>query len=167
MKMPTSCIKTIIPILFFLSSNMVHAQELKKQPASWTTIHGGMGLTNIENRVMLVGVNTNFSFKNKFVQVGLNGNLVVFGNSLTDVNISIGGRKKYRFAQLAWFAGPSWVMFSENRQSNRHSVGLNSSVQFIFRPLSIMGFGFDIYTNLNFLYPVVGLRALLYFSNGK
>jgi len=122
-----------------------------------------------------------FSLDNYFYKVGylVNGAAGLDGGFIANaddflfrsVNISIGDRLEDRYYQIATFIGPAYVFGEErnnkNELENFSTVGLQVDAQFVFKPVSEIGLGLGLYSNLNVKQSFYGMNVLINIGNGK
>jgi len=169
----TRLLKTILFSILLIVSYYAKSQSnidtlrQKRERVSWTNVGLiGIGMFQTAELAAHAGINTNFSVKKLFVQVGINGNFAGFGDYISDINISIGKREFGRFYHISGFIGPGLVI-GDVDFDRFTTIGLSINIQLVFKPIKPAGIGIGIYGNLNNRQSVIGIRGIIHFSNGK
>jgi hypothetical protein len=169
--------KVLLILILLFSGKSLLAQNDDSTYKYWMT--GGFWLQKyLKGSVTL---SYQFSLENYFYKVGylVNGAAKLDGGFTTNadgflfrsVNISIGDRLEDRYYQIATFIGPAFVFGEErnnkNELENFSTVGLQVDAQFVFKPVSEIGLGLGLYSNLNFKQSFYGMNVLINIGNGK
>ncbi len=147
-----------------LSAQKDSIKTQKPEAISWTHVGlWGVGKFNKIGDSFHATLNTNFSVKKTYFQIGFNVTGIFY--SVADFNVSIGQRLSGRFYHIAAFIGPSLV-FSKMGDGEFTTIGLSYNLQLVLKPLKQIGVGIGLYSNLNVNQNAFGIRGIIHFSNG-
>lgn len=80
-------------------------------------------------------------------------------------SFSIGTKINGEFIFGGCFVGPSLNFIKINSPKAKVTGGINLNAQFLTFPKAALGFGLDIFANLNFVQSFCGARLALYFRS--
>jgi len=183
----------IFLLMLFCSPLLISAQtiEEKKQPEpekftykgsiykvknNWLTVGIGQG-KNLRKGDPLAAAAFDFHFniKDKLVKLGFcrTGNVSYLGGSnyfMNDFHAGLGKRRQSFKNNFAWFGGISRVSgidynFHTGLFETFKTIGLYADVQAIHKLAYDLGLGFSLYGNYNTVFPVIGFKIEVYFSD--
>ncbi|MEO6883941.1 MAG: hypothetical protein ABI199_07940 [Bacteroidia bacterium] len=153
-----------------------YAQEDKdattsKYPTDWTDIGVGNASTDFfktkSNDANFV-LDYNRAIDKMYFELGINGNILTTTPYLSTINLDIGDRLFSRYYLLSGFVGPAY-MWGDKTDSGNHfsTIGINTTIQIIGKPLKDFGIGIELYSNWNYIQSNVGFRVVINISSGK
>jgi hypothetical protein len=167
----------VIAFLGIILSSQLQAQSTPKQTVADDKGWVSFGIGNDEPIGLAVGFTANFG-RTHFWQAGIehSSELNIFGGEsshITSIHAGRGYSFVHRVGRIAFAAGPAlnWGLDDSNTRLGEHSpftsVGLVGNGQFILTPIKELGIGIELYSNINNVVTVTGLRLILTIEGNK
>ena len=157
-------------IVIFIISAYAYGGNKTSDYKRWIILATGQGFPQDDSK----GLSYNFG-RNDFYQLAINCNSDFTLDETTPrfsfVSIAKGYCLSDRFTHVALFVGPAYLWGSRkyihNSDNRFKSVGVVSNIQIVFKPLSVLGVGSDIFYLLNYNKNSLGIRMVLFIGHNK
>lgn len=151
--------------LFCLFDLSIFAQSKDLSKVDWFSFGGGTGIKDH----LSIFLSYTFLDENAF-QINLNSDvkLLLFSES---TNQLYSGSFSYGITDISkWFFGGAFIgpsiLYKDYSESDKEfGVGVNLNAQYYFACSDAIGFGMDLYGNLNTIETIYGLRLSIFFKS--
>lgn len=165
-------IKYLLAIIFFAFTYTAYGQNSDSYKY-WFTFGSMINRDVSMNLSYSFSLNGSFYKVGYFIRGGFSQNPTVGNNGFlfNSVDVSFGKRLQSEWFQISAFIGPSFVFGTERTSSDTlekfNTAGIETDLQFLFRPANEIGIGISFYGNANFMKNFTGININLTLGNGK
>lgn len=172
----------LLRVSFIAFFGIIFTSQLQAQSSPHQTVEDdkgwvSFGIANDEPIGLAVGFTANFG-RTHFWQAGIehSSELNIFGGEtshMTSIHVGRGYSFVHRVGRIAFAAGPAlnWGLADSNTSLGEYSpftsLGLVGNGQFILTPIKELGIGIELYSNINTVVTVTGLRLILTIEGNK